>query len=104
MMIETEGQCLKMNSASEVYENALINQQELSVLNGYDKLVGQNVLMVEAAYDTVAPPEKMLRPLADKLMEEKSNIRYITIKSNHSFIGQRMKLTRIVGQWIEDIL
>lgn len=25
LMIETEGQCLKMTSASEVYENALVN-------------------------------------------------------------------------------
>lgn len=52
-MIETEGQCLKMNSASEVYENALINQQELSILNRYEELVHRNVLLVEASFDTV---------------------------------------------------
>lgn len=53
LMIETEGQCLKMNSASEVYENALINQQELSILNRYEELVHRNVLLVEASFDTV---------------------------------------------------
>ena len=102
LMIETEGQCLKMNSASEVYENALLNQQELSVLNRYEELVNRNVLLVEASFDTIAPPDKMLKPLAVKLEEANGNIRYETIPSNHSFIGQRMKLTNIVGRWIEE--
>jgi len=104
LMIETEGQCLKMSSASEVYENALINQQELSVLNRYEELLNRNVLLVEAAFDTIAPPEKMLRPLAKKLKEFGGNVQYETINSNHSFIGQRMKLTRTVGEWIEQTL
>lgn len=101
LMIETEGQCLNMNSASEVYENALINQQELSILNRYDELAKHNVLLVEASYDNIAPPDKMLRPLAEKLKILNANINYEVIKSNHSFMGQRMKLTKIVGKWIE---
>lgn len=100
LMIETEGQCLKMTSASEVYENALLNQQELSILNRYEALISKNVLLVEASYDTVAPPDKMLKPLAGKLSKANGRIRYESIASNHSFIGQRMKLTSIVGEWI----
>ena len=103
LMIETEGQCLKMNSASDVFENALINQQELSILNQYEELTKHNVLLVEATMDTIAPPDKMLRPLAEKLQESGSSIEYTSIKSNHSFVGQRMKLTRTVGEWIEKI-
>lgn len=49
LMIETEGQCLKMNSASDVYENALLNQQELSILNRYEELAKHNILLVEAS-------------------------------------------------------
>ena len=103
LMIETEGQCLKMTSASDVFENALINQQELSILNRYEELTHHNVLLVEATMDTIAPPERMLRPLADKLKEEGSSVEYASIKTNHSFVGQRMKLTKIVGEWIEKI-
>lgn len=101
LMIETEGQCLKLTSASDVYENALLNQPELSVLSRYEELVKHNVLLVEAAFDTVAPPEKMLKPLAEKLQAANANISYESIKSNHSFVGQRMKLTKLVGAWIE---
>ena len=104
LMIETEGQCLKMTSASDVYENALFHQQELSVLNSYEALVKHNVLLVEASYDTIAPPDKMLKPLAKQLEEVNANITYEKIASNHSFIGQRMKLTNAVGQWIENVV
>ena len=104
LMIETEGQCLKLTSASEVYENALLFREELSVLNRYDELVKHNVLLVEAVHDIVAPPDKMLRPLADKLQAAGGKITYETIRSNHSFVGQRMKLTKIVGAWIEKVL
>ncbi len=92
-----------MQSAGEVYENALIHQQELSVLNRYEELLEKNVLLVEAAYDTVAPPDKMLRPLADKLKKAGGLVSYEQIDGNHSFIGQRMKLTHVVGNWIETI-
>ena len=104
LMIETEGQCLKMTSASDVYENALINQQELSILNRYDALAERNVLLVEATMDTIAPPDTMLRPLAEKLTKANGAVTYKSIKSNHSFVGQRMKLAKIVGAWIEEVI
>ena len=101
LMIETEGQCLNMNSASEVYENALNNRDELSILNGYEKLADRNVLLVEAALDTVAPAEKMMKPLYEKLSEANACVEYSSIMSGHSFAGQRMKLTSLVANWIE---
>lgn len=104
LMIETEGQCLKMSSVADVYENASDNRQLLSVVNDYEKLIEHNVLLVEASYDTIAPPEKMLKPLAKALREAGGNVDYEVIKSNHSFVGQRMKLTQIVGKWLEEHL
>ncbi len=101
LMIETEGQCLNMTSAARVYENAVDNAEELSVLNGYEKLDGQNVLFVEARFDTVAPAALMMRPLAEKLKTLSGSTEYCTIASGHSFAGQRMKLARILGAWIE---
>lgn len=55
-------------------------------------------------YGYMLTPDKMLRPLADKLEASGGNIRYESIGSNHSFIGQRMKLTKLVGKWLEDTL
>ncbi|MBQ0042266.1 MAG: alpha/beta fold hydrolase [Lachnospiraceae bacterium] len=101
LMIETEGQCLKMNSVSDVYENALNNRNELSVVENYEKLLDHNILLIEAAYDTIAPPDKMLKPLNKCLSEADGKVDYVVIKSNHSFVGHRMKLANIVGEWIE---
>ena len=101
LMIETEGQCLKMNSAGEVYENALNNRYELSVLNNSEKLDGMNILFVEASLDTVAPAEIMMKPLAGKLNVTSACVEYKTIVSGHSFAGQRMKLAETVGKWME---
>ena len=104
LMIETEGQCLKMSSAGDVYENALNNKFELSILNDYEKLAGRNILFVEASLDTVAPADKMMKPLAEKLMDLSDKAEYKTIVSGHSFAGQRMKLAETVGQWMEKVI
>ena len=101
LMIETEGQCLKMSSVADVYENASDNRQALSVVENAERLTNHNVLLVEARYDTISPPDKMLKPLANYLSKLGGKVAYETIQSNHSFVGQRMKLARIVGTWIE---
>ena len=101
LMIETEGQCLKMNSAAEVYENARDHQEELGILNQCERLAEVPVLLVEAGLDTVAPADQMMRPLAEKLKALSAPVTCETIVSNHSFAGQRMKLARIVAEWME---
>ena len=50
------------------------------------------------------PPELMLRPLAGKLKERDAHITYESILSNHSFVGQRMKLTKVVGKWLQTVV
>lgn len=103
LMIETEGQCLKLTSVADVYENALNNRQELSVVNNYEKLLDHNVLLVEAAYDTIAPAQKMLKPLAKCLRDAGGRVEYEVIKSNHGFTGQRIKLARTIGKWLAEL-
>lgn len=99
-MIEIEGQCLKMISASEIFDNALENQEILSILHEIHKLEKHALLFVEASYDTVAPPDKMLRPAYERL-EKSGNVTYKKIASNHGFAGNRIELSEIVGRWIQ---
>lgn len=101
LMIETEGQCLKMNSAAEVYENARDYREELGILNQYESLAEHPVLLVEASLDRVAPADKMMDPLWEKLKDLSAPVTYKTIVSTHSFVGQRMKLAKTVAEWIE---
>ena len=102
LMIETEGQCLKMTSAAAVYENALENRDELGILGQYERLASLPVLLVEASLDAVAPADIMMRQLYEKLKELSAPVTYQQIVSTHSFAGQRMKLAKTVAQWIEN--
>jgi len=101
-MIEIEGQCLHLVSASDVYENAENNYKELAICHNIDKLRDKPVLLVEAEKDTIAPPDIMLRPAYEKL-KESGNISYEVIYANHSFVGQRTKLAKVIGGWIQSV-
>lgn len=102
IMIEGEGQCLKMTSASAVYENARDKRHEFAILNTYHHLKDQNVFFVAAGKDTVAPPDIMIRPLYEKLKElpGRGNYRYETLQTNHGLCGQRTVLSEVLGDWI----
>ena len=89
------------NSAAEVFENALENRNELGILSHYELLAEHPVLFIEASLDSVAPAEKMMRPLSEKLKELSAPVTYETVVTTHSFAGQRMKLARIVANWID---
>ncbi|MBR6310829.1 MAG: alpha/beta hydrolase [Paludibacteraceae bacterium] len=104
-MIEIEGQCLKITSASDVYENAQDNYPVLALYETYNHLKKQHVLIVSAEYDTVAPPKFMNRPLAERLQSQSDcgTFQYHSIKTNHSFGGSRIELSYIIGNWIEDL-
>lgn len=102
-MIEIEGQCLKLISASEVYDNALINYKYLAIGYNIEKLEDKNVLLIAATHDTVAPPELMLRPVYERLKDYK-RVEYKEIPANHGFAGQRIELAKTVGSWIKERL
>lgn len=98
-MIEIEGQCLHMVSASAVYENAEQNDHTLAILNNIERLEKKDVLLVEASMDTIAPPDIMLRPAYERLKAH-GRISYEVIEGNHGFAGQRVQLAKLVGGWI----
>lgn len=106
IMIEGEGQCLKMTSASEVYENAHYQSEEYAVINTYDHLKDQNVLFVAAEKDTVAPPDIMIRPLYNRLTDQPGSGKYCykVLQTNHGLCGQRTVLSDVLGSWIEKSL
>lgn len=104
LMIETEGQCLKINSASEVFENALYNYHDLAITNNYENLLGHEILVVEAKFDKIAPPDLMLKPLVKKLQASGASVKDVELNANHSFVGQRMELTKVIGEWLESVL
>lgn len=106
VMIEQEGQCLKMNSASEVYENAQMHHEELSIVNTSDRLKDKKVLLIGAVYDNVAPPDIMIKPLYNSLKNSSNtvNVEYTELFTNHGLCSQRTELAVKIGNWLENIV
>lgn len=100
-MIEGEGQCLKMESAAAVYENAEQNHQRLSVEKTAEHLKNFPVLLVSAEKDTVAPPELMIDPLFHELEKSGADVEKYSMNTNHCFGGMRVELAEVLGSWIE---
>ena len=103
-MIEGEGQCLKMESAAAVYENAEQNHQRLSVEKTAEHLKNFPVLLVSAEKDTVAPPQLMIDPLFHELEKSGADVEKYSMNTNHCFGGMRVELAEVLGSWIEKIL
>lgn len=105
-MIEVEGQCLKMTSASDVFENAQNNCGSLAILNTFDHLKDKKVLFIGAEYDDVAPPDYMIKPVYERLSSNPGvgQYQYLMLKTNHGLCGQRTVLAKSLGNWIEEQL
>lgn len=105
-MIEEEGQCLKMESVSVVYEDAKQVHESLSILSAYEHLKDRDVLFLGAEFDDVAPPHVMIEPVYHRLKEAPGTgtASYICLKANHALSGQRTILARELGNWIQQKL
>lgn len=105
-MIEKEGQCLKVTSLSDVYENAEENYEKLSILNTYSHLKDKNVLLIGAKFDDVAPPDLMVKPVYERLLSVEGNgsHTYDILPTNHGLCGQRTVLAKKIGNWMKEQL
>ena len=96
----------KRRQLPEVFEDAIHHYEELSVYDTHNHLKDYNVLIVSAELDTVAIPELTHLPLAHQLQKGNGTgtIELSTIKTNHSFGGNRIQLSLIVGEWMQKLI
>ena len=102
-MIEGEGQCLKMTSVSDVFENAEAYYEKLSIQKTFEHLKDRKVFFIGARDDDVAPPEQMIRPIYEKLSawQGQGTCSYILLPTNHGLCGQRTILAEKIGAWLK---
>ncbi len=105
-MIEGEGQCLKMTSVSDVFENAEAYYEKLSIQKTFEHLKERNVLFIGAKNDDVAPPEYMIRSVYEKLRNwsGQGTCSNIILPTNHGLCGQRTILAEKIGTWMKEQL
>ncbi len=100
-MIRDEGKCLKLTSEEALFENGREYADKLALKNLAADLQSRNVLFIAADCDTIAPPDKMITPLYTQLSQQ--NQKQITLHTDHSLCGARIRLAKEIGAWIAQL-
>ncbi|MBN1637752.1 MAG: alpha/beta fold hydrolase [Ignavibacteriales bacterium] len=88
-------------SAESLIEEMLINSKEWNLLNYTQNLMDKNILLVGSEFDSIAPAEFHHKPLAAALKLAKvKNLDEMTLSTGHSFTDKRIKLTKIIIDWL----
>lgn len=95
---------VKCSSADILLNELITNKKDWNLINYLDKLVGKNLLIIGAKFDTTAPLDIHHRPLVAALKQaESKNVKEIIIETEHSFSDKRIALARIISDWLKEI-
>jgi predicted alpha/beta-fold hydrolase len=95
---------VKCESAVTLLNEMISNKKEWNLLNHLDTLSGKNWLIVSSKYDTIAPLEIHHKPLVGALkMSGAANFEEHILETGHSFSDSRIKLTRIICEWLSQL-
>lgn len=97
-----EGSCLRQQTPTAMYENAVNYCKDLGFAQAYEDLKDRNIYFIGGKKDFLAPPDDMIVPLWDRLSHHASAAtqKYDLIDSDHSFSDRRITLCTMVGQWL----
>ncbi|MDQ7817885.1 MAG: alpha/beta fold hydrolase [Melioribacteraceae bacterium] len=95
---------VKCESAVTLLNEMISNKKEWNLLNHLDTLSGKNWLIVSSKYDTITPLEIHHKPLVGALkMSGAANFEEHILETGHSFSDSRIKLTRIICEWLSQL-
>jgi len=92
------------DSAETLLNEMVTNKKEWNLLNHLDTLKSKNWLIVAAKHDTIAPIDIHHKPMVGALkMAGAENYQEHILETGHSFSDSRIKLTKIVCEWLDKI-
>ncbi|MEA4965311.1 MAG: alpha/beta hydrolase [Oscillospiraceae bacterium] len=102
----TDGSCLRQETPTSMYEDAVQCYQGLGFSQAYEDLKNRNLYFIGAKKDCLALPCDMIEPLWKKLSAHHTdaNQRYDLIDSDHSFSDRRITMCTQVGDWIAAVV
>lgn len=88
-----------------ILRNAIEHHKQLALIDAFDSLKDQNLLLISGTADEVAPPETMVAPLWDLLQKHNTAAvqNYIQFPSDHDFCNFRITLIEQIGYWIASL-
>lgn len=95
---------VKCDSAVTLLNEMITNKKEWNLLNHLDTLKSKNWVIIAAKHDTIAPLDLHHKPLVGALkMAGAANFHEHILETGHSFSDSRIKLTKIICEWLSQI-
>ncbi|MEW6509041.1 MAG: alpha/beta fold hydrolase [Bacteroidota bacterium] len=92
---------VKCGSAVTLLNEMIANKKEWNLLNHLDTLKNKNWLIIAAKHDTIAPIDIHHKTMVGALkISGAANFEEHILETGHSFSDSRIKLTRIICDWL----
>lgn len=101
-----EGFPLRLESPDSLFENASAHWQETDFEAAFEDVKEKNLLLIEAAYDTVASYEKNAQSFWERIEQHSGSAcqDLVFLEGTHSFCSCRIQLARTIAEWIQKVL
>ena len=100
------GSVIRTAGPDALYEDSVRNRDSWSFAALAPKLKDRNLLVIGSLRDNTAPPAQMIEPFWQKLeaLPTQAVHKKIMLDSNHSMDTVRLKLSEIIGRFIEEMI
>ena len=91
-----EGKILQSDGIDAIYEDVVVNREEISHPNAFKQVKDKNLLVIGGTYDSVSPVNEMILPLW-KLLEAhqtKAIQKRIEFPTEHGLLGRRISVIK----------
>ena len=102
-----EGKILKSDGIDAIYEDVVINKNEISHPKAFEQVKDKNLLVIGASYDSVSPINEMILPLWNQLEANSRNTKAVQKKidfpTEHGLLGRRISVIKEIASFIEEV-
>ena len=104
-LLEMGAPVLHEETPDAIRRNAIQYHKDLALVLSFDTLKDQNLLLISGTLDEIAPPEKTIAPLWDRLKKHNTTAvqNHIQFPSDHDFCRFRIALIEQIGYWIASL-
>lgn len=98
-----EGKILQSDGAEAIYEDVVVNKDEICHVNAFEQVKDKNILIFSGTYDSVSPINEMVLPLWQKLAAHKTQAiqKLVEYPTEHGLLGRRISMIQEIAKFIE---
>jgi len=101
-----EGKILQSDGIDAIYEDVVINKDEINHQAAYEYVKDKNLLVFGGTYDSVSPVNEMILPLWQKLESHKTEAiqKRIEYPTEHGLLGRRISVIKEIAGFINSVI